>query len=68
MSCIDSHPLRLPWPFLRKALSMSNGTRYNDHRLANATVGQATEWLKEAFGLTEDSVPSCLDPRELLQA
>lgn len=47
---------------------MANGTLYNDCRLANSTVGQATKWLKEAFGLTEDTVPSSLDPRELVEA
>lgn len=47
---------------------MANGTLYNDYRLANSTEGQATQWLKEAFGLTEASVPSSLDPHELLQA
>ena len=66
-SLFETDPPRLPWPILRKALTMANGTLYNDCRLANSTVGQATKWLKEAFGLTEDTVPSCLDPRELVE-
>ena len=48
----ETDPPRLPWPILCKALTMANGTLYNDCSLAMSTVGQAFS----------------LDPCELVEA
>jgi hypothetical protein len=41
---------------------------YNDLRLANSTPAQATSFVKTAFGVTEDSVVPCRDPKSLIEA